>query len=451
MLNQGLDAERSHLPTPEAETGSSSPEFGPDTVRNELRRILDSGSFRTSRRGSQFLNFVVQYQLEGHAEPLKERTIGVALFNRAVDYATGDDSVVRAQAREVRRRLERYYIEHPPSSGMRIELPLGSYTPEFTRVESHPSMAVTTILPPLREEKIMAEYSAPVLPVANISQKKSWPKFLIGTTVALVAILCGSIAFRMVGPIGYKRTISQFWAPSLASSRPILICLPKPVLYRPSPIVYEHSARWPGEFDREVDRMTHPPHLGPDDSVRWGDMLQFYDYGISQGDVQAAVRLSSFLGQFNKESEVRIGDGYSTEDLRNSPAVVIGAFSNPRAVEMTSSLYFSFADDSKGIRIQEQGPSGRSWYTKHGVSGEDYGLVTRLVDSNTGQFVVLVAGIEASGSDAAAELVVSPGVMKEALQIAPRDWSQKDIQILVSTSVKDSVAGPPKVIAVHVW
>ena len=57
----------------------------PDAIREELQRILESVFFRTSRRGSQFLSFVVHYQLENHPEPLKERMIGVALFNRSVD------------------------------------------------------------------------------------------------------------------------------------------------------------------------------------------------------------------------------------------------------------------------------------------------------------------------------------------------------------------------------
>jgi hypothetical protein len=137
--------------------------------------------------------------------------------------------------------------------------------------------------------------------------------------------------------------------------------------------------------------------------------------------------------------------------LRNSPAVVIGAFSNPWAIEMTSGLHFSFVDDEQGLRIQEQGPSGRFWQTVHAAPYEDFGLVTRLLDSNTGQFVVLVAGIEASGSDAAADLIVDQNNLEKALRDAPKDWPQKNVQIVVSTKVKDTAAGPAKVVAVYVW
>jgi hypothetical protein len=157
------------------------------------------------------------------------------------------------------------------------------------------------------------------------------------------------------------------------------------------------------------------------------------------------------MGHQGKDSEVRIGNGYSYEDLRNSPAVVIGAFSNPWTMEMTSGLHFFFVDDEKGLRIQEQGTSGRSWSTIHGSTGKDFGLMTRLLDSNTGQFVVLVAGIEASGSDAAAGLIVNQKTLEDVMQNAPKDWPQKNVQIVVSTEVKDTAAGPPKVMAIYVW
>ena len=79
------------------------------TILRELRNILDSHPFRNSVRGKQFLSYVIQHKLEGSDEFLKERMIGIEIFHRKADYPTADDSVVRVQAGEVRRRLEQYY------------------------------------------------------------------------------------------------------------------------------------------------------------------------------------------------------------------------------------------------------------------------------------------------------------------------------------------------------
>lgn len=73
-------------------------------VLQELGRVVASRFFKNSLRSRQFLEYVVHRKLEGRAEELKERTIGIELFSRLPSYATGDDPVVRVQAREVRKR-----------------------------------------------------------------------------------------------------------------------------------------------------------------------------------------------------------------------------------------------------------------------------------------------------------------------------------------------------------
>src|SRR6202020_606719 len=106
---------------------------GPEkaAVLRELESILSSPFFRTSNRSKQFLAYVVQHTLEGNQELLKERTIVGKLFQRPAGYSTGYDPVVRVQAGEVRRRLEQYHHAGLIHSPVRIELPVGSYAPEF--------------------------------------------------------------------------------------------------------------------------------------------------------------------------------------------------------------------------------------------------------------------------------------------------------------------------------
>jgi hypothetical protein len=183
-------------------------------------------------------------------------------------------------------------------------------------------------------------------------------------------------------------------------------------------------------------------------------MIEYGDLGVGKGDVAAAIRLSSLLGRIGKDSEVRIGNEYSSEDLRTSPAIIIGAFSNRWTMEMTSNLHFAFKEDHAVFSIQEQGPQGRRWYADINRSGQivvDYGVVTRLVNSSTGQFVVAIAGITSDGSEAAAEIACSPEGLEKALRNAPPDWKHKNVQILVKTSVSDGIAGPAQVVAIYVW
>lgn len=427
-------------------------------ILEELQRVLDSTFFRSSKRSSQFLDFIVHYRLNNPSEPLKERTIGTTLFGRPADYATGDDSVVRVQAREVRRKLEKYYQFVPDEGSLRIELPLGSYLPDFiTITPPEPSPAAPDFTPrteqgPHPVEPVVA--TEPSLSPPDQFHKKPRSRrkyFLFGSVAALVCVLVAAWGGWIYSGSARNSTLREFWAPALAAKQPLLICLAKPVLYRPSEKLYLRSEKWPGEFSHIVDRMNNPPNLKPNAVIHWRDMERYYDFGVAEGDVEAAVNLSDFLVRRGKSNEVRIGNGYDLEDIRSFPSVIIGAFSNPIAMQLISGLHFSFMDGKKGIRIQEAGPHGRSWHPRNGSTGEDFGLVTRLRDSNTGQFTVLVAGTEASGSAAAAELVTDPHALARALRKAPKDWPQKNVQIVLSTSVTNYVTSPPKIIAVYVW
>ncbi len=400
-------------------------------VLRELNDILVSLPFRNSSRSKQFLSFVVLHKLDGRCDLLKERTIGTEIFHRKAGYATGDDPVVRVQAGEVRRRLEQYYhtVSNP---AVRIELPLGSYAPEFR----------WHLVAPVAEE-------TPVSTKTGLA-KLSWA---VGG-VALVLLLGLAIASRPAKKPA-QSALEQFWAPVLSAPQPVLVCLAKPVSYRPSLSLYERYAKnHPGTFQTEVERFNQPLPLDRHEKIEWGDMVPFADYGVAMGDVYAATRLSALFASLNKPSQVRIGQNYSFEDLRNSPAVVIGAFNNRWTLQMTANLHFAFAEHNGQFRIQEQGDPGkvRAWALgPNGEIDEDLAVVTRLLDSKTGQVVIAVAGLGAKGTQAAGELISRQDYLEEALRTAPADWQKKNLQILLKTTVTDSVAGPPRVVANYFW
>ena len=411
-------------------------------ILRELEKILESPPFRGSSRRKEFLSYVVRHSLEGHHELLKERTIGTEVFHRDADYATGDDPVVRVQAGEVRRRLEQYYYTAPPDIPVRIEIPLGSYHPEFhwnvhaLPLENHPGHVA----------------ESDTHPAERISEnRRKWPWIAATAILALLAVVVAIVlGFRHQRPP--VSVLDMFWAPVFKSSQPVIICLAKPVVYRPSVDVYQRYAKThPGTFETEAERDNEVLPLNPNEKLTWGDMAVYPGYGVASGDAYAAVQISNLLVRMNKPSQVRIGKSYSFEDLRISPAVVLGAFNNKWTMQMTSNLHFTLQLDA-GIR--EQVPSGRVWTSQFNARGEyitDYGVVSRLLDSKTGQFLVTAAGIGSPGTQAAGEVVSNSQYLEEALKAAPPDWSRKNIQFVVQTNVIDSIPGPPHVVATYYW
>lgn len=66
-------------------------------VLAELDRILESHQFRASKKCSRFLRHIVEAAANGRFDCLKERTLGVDVFDREPHYDTNQDLSSEAQ------------------------------------------------------------------------------------------------------------------------------------------------------------------------------------------------------------------------------------------------------------------------------------------------------------------------------------------------------------------
>ncbi len=106
-----------------------------EPVRAELQKVLSSRGFARNDRLSGFLRFVVEQELSGRGDELKESIIGVEYFGRPPDYDVRQDSVVRNEAGKLRARLAEYYVAEGAADGLIIDLPKGGYKPVFRHSE----------------------------------------------------------------------------------------------------------------------------------------------------------------------------------------------------------------------------------------------------------------------------------------------------------------------------
>ena len=427
-------------------------------ILEDLQNVLKSRFFRNSERGKQFLTYVVQNCLAGRTDLLKERVIGAEVFGRSPDYSTGEDPVVRVQAGEVRRRLGQYYQVESAGIRVHIELPTGSYSPTFRWLSEIASEPPTIQLATQREPLIQSvALPKPQIGKGPVSQARArvllpWILAAIGFTTTLI------FATHLFWPGLFRQhsELDRFWAPGFASTEPMLICVAEPVVYMPTPEYFDkYSSEHQGQFRGMLQRMNEVLPLKPDEKLAWKDMYPVGDLGLAMGDVYAAVRLTSFLDGQGRKSQLRIGRNYTFEDLRTSPSVLIGAYNNKWTMQLTSNLRFRFQDDNaQGRHIYDSMPGGPHWRQIRNDQKQvvhDFGLVTRLLDSKTGQFTVTIGGIAAVGTQASAELVSNPDYFREALHGAPKDWERKNMEIVLETTVTDAIASPPHVVATYYW
>jgi hypothetical protein len=383
----------------------------PAEVRGALDRVLQSTGFRASRRSQDFLRYVVDRTLDGQSETLKERSIGIDVFGRSATYDPSDDATVRVKAGEVRKRLAHYYATDGQHDQIRIELPAGTYVPEFVRAE--PPAALVESKP--------AEIALPAPPAPLWKQRKF---LLIPALLGIVAIAAIWIRLRPS-----ETVVDQFWAPVLRGSAPLLLS----TAYVP---VYG------------VD-----PKMTPERPTRFEDFVPLNDQFVGGGDLMAVTRISAMLNRTHHPYRVKIGSDVSFQDLRTGPTALIG-YSYTRWREISQQLRF-FIDAERRPRMVTDNGKPTEWSLpdlpadRH--TNEDYAIVTRVFHPDTQAMLLEVAGITQYGTEAAADLITTPEYLAEALHDAPQGWQNKNLQLVLHVRVISGSPASPKVVAKYFW
>ena len=74
-------------------------------IRAQLERLAASPEFVRTDRMVRFLRFVVEKTLLGDMAALRERQIGIEVFDRSEDWDPKLDNIVRSEARRLRGKL----------------------------------------------------------------------------------------------------------------------------------------------------------------------------------------------------------------------------------------------------------------------------------------------------------------------------------------------------------
>ena len=410
----------------------------PGEILAQLDRILTSTPFRTSKRCSDMLRHVVTAVCEGRQEFLKERTLGIAVFERDPEYDTNQDPVVRNTAGQVRKRLAQYYLEPGRERELRIELPAGAYVPQFYRPAVYSRDSTVPEPAPVAEV-----IPAPVVPSRPAARPVPWR-----IAVACIALALAALTYLLLK----QRTRTSedlFWAPLLIQRGPVVLCVGQ-----------GHTYKLKGDFDRlfESDAELPDPSLAPAGSILLSELVPVWDRTVGINDAQTAVRLTALFTRLGKPVLFRGGRSTSLGDLRGKPSVLIGAFNNSWTLSLTGELRFYFDEDTaaqENLVRDRQHPENRAWEVRmdQQIAQDhiDYAIVSRVFNPTTEQAVLVAAGIKGGGTAAAGEFLTTPAYLDLALKDAPPHWEKRNVQFVLKTRLLGGTAGPPQVVAAYYW
>jgi hypothetical protein len=422
-----------------------------DAILRELKNILASPHFSSSKRYPALLQFVVENTLDGRSDRLKERTLGVEVFDRSPTYDTNADTVVRYTAGEVRKRLLLYYHEHGRASQIRISLPAGSYVPEFLYGHDEPeesgddpAAAATPVIngrvstvsagetlepEPLTSSTLLAHTFPPVaaanmslgpVPRPNRSTFRRLFWLACATIVLVVAIAAMSWKYRSVHS---QTALDDFWRPVLHDQRTILICTGS-VIFAP-------------------ERVSGTLTAGKDIEYPF----------VSMEGASAISHVSGLLQSSGVQTQLKSAGATPLTELREHSFILLGAFNNQWSLRLVEPLRFHFASEPAESIVDQMQPQVR-WVRDPSLpysSADDFALVARYRDATTDSWVVVLAGVGRNGTEAAAEFASSAHYMQLLREQIGKDFSNRNIEAVLKVKVIDGKTAAPTILAVHAW
>lgn len=409
-------------------------------VREELERIVASSGFRNSRKYPAFLRHIVEHTLNGDAEHLKERTLGVEVFGRPPVYDTSVDPVVRIVAAEVRKRIGQYYHELAVPGEVLIDLSSGTYVPRFNiskrTAGPHPAGEPTSLEPMSTPEGVV-ESPLMTQPARRmrIWRVNRWARYA-GAALSLFLLIGAAAWLSRPQPTA----MAQFWRPVLDSPGAVLL-------------VMVGGASWMPQSSGLPAGSTFAASIAPPSIAE----QQSRDL-MALPDASALADVAGILRSYRKAYLIRPAALMDLPQLRMGPAVLIGALNNLWTLRLTATLRFSFARDvaTQTNWIEDRKKPGiGNWKvvttSPYALVTEDWAVISRFRDRDTEHWIVTAAGLSRWGTMAAGGFLTNPVYLEELARRAPANWWDKNLQVVIATEVINGQPGPPRILATEFW
>jgi hypothetical protein len=365
------------------------------------------------------LKYIVDATLDGRSGDLKERTLGVEVFGRDPNYDTSADPVVRLSAGEVRKRIAQYYHENGFGTRVQIELPLGSYVPEF--------LLRGPETPEERSESVTERLS-----VTGNQAPAGRNRLVIGilgaTALLAVAVAFGTYAYNRASA-SRSSVIDKFWGPLVKPAEPVLIVV------------------GPG------NRAKTP--IPETETTSFGVHTTSPNHHISLASATALANVAGVLHERGIAHVIKEEAETSLTDMHSRPLILIGANNNAWTMRLVGLLRFHFTPNPMVQILDAENPGNSDWridFSKpYSSISTDYAIVARYDDPTTEGPVMVIAGIGPFGTEAASAFVVTPQYLEQIAKQLPAGWENRNLEMVLKTEVINGKAGPPQLVSSAIW
>lgn len=382
-----------------------------DAVLQQVEKILHSGEFSGSEVLRNLLLFLTRQSIDRPGEMVKEYELALAVLGKAEGFDPRLDSAVRVHASRLRSKLAEYYMSDGVEDPVLIEVPKGSY-----HVTWHYRAAKPVPL------------ARPVdgLPAAGLAKVSRWKWFGAGFAAAAV-LACAVIGTWMLAR-GAKvpPAVEAFWQPFFRDSQ--------------APIIVFSNHRFAGSSATGL-------HYFRDGIDSPSDSNDTYS---GTGTVMAVAELSNLFSAAGRAPRLKRAELLTWDEAKDANVVFVGApEANSPLAELAPLQHFKF----KSSHEEPQFGTG-AIVNVHPAVGEDsiyfgpgrpfnfdYAVVALLPNLHPDRKVLILAGTNTYGGQAATEFVTRSDLLGElATRMGvPKGGRIPDFEALLKVSVSGGV------------
>jgi hypothetical protein len=367
--------------------------------------------FRRTPKLQRFLAVVCDYYFQNRASEINEFLIATQAFGKGEGFDPSQDSLVRVQAREVRRRLREYYQEEGKGSRLILDIPLGHYIPDFTNVEV-PKAPRT--FRPFKAAGIMLGATALVC-IAILFMADRERRQLLGASA-----LASSRANQSQNPL-----LSHMWNRFLESDVPTLLVLSNPDVGECKPL-------------QPLDGESQPRLVAADGSP-------CPDEFTGMGEAVALHLITNLFKSAKQPLSVKQSRIVTADDVKRYNLILLGG-------KGVNAWTRRLGDDL--TLDQREADVAKSYATvfdkKTSELVRDRAIIAVRKHATTGHWLMFLYGKHSQGTQAAAEASSDERFLAQLKWPSQNAPFPDNFRILVGVSVNDGIPQEPLPAAVLV-
>jgi hypothetical protein len=378
-------------------------------ISTEINKLVSSETLHGSESLCKLLRYLAQHALEHPGVSLKEYQIATEVFGRPSDFDPHLDSTIRVQAGRLRLKLADYYSSEGANDAIIVELPKGTYVPNFHSRSPHKTKSQSNALPQTAPSTAAAP--KPVLLPPTVRSRPK-PSSVILLLLLLVIGLCVVVAVQLSW---------RYSKPDPTAGNDLA-----PASVRTFWHVFADTPEQPWVV------FSNGAFVGrPETGMRYFDASRdargrILDHYTGVGEVLAIHELDRAFGLMHREIRVKRGSLLSLDDAKNNNLIFVGSpAENLSLLELPGSREFVFQRVTEGARKGDLGvanvhPQAGEPSMFLATSGppltEDYATVTLTQGLTAGQHMLILAGTTTLGTQAAVEFVCHDDSLHQLLK-----------------------------------